>query len=410
MTKILFLIVSMVFFSESSIGLQTVLKVGNETMLYQRLHSSSKYLHIPKRIFSSNLPDDQITFLGESKKMQVFSRPTYDRIAKYILSEDESVRVDILKAFTGIESLSSAKQVDEHYNPFDAFNRLRELINSYESKTLFEKINNSSTISVSLNGRKSKSTTEFLKDLANLHKDISSAFPDQRHRSTVDFICKTAFGYITIEFQVAKQDHWDKRALSYIASIFGNQLRTEDNYGDIKDVIGINLLGDGSTPYWKDGRFKRDYTFIDQMGSENKIPSLRLIQYSLGDVNLNHKDLKENEHLKQWIEFFKSAHEKHTIPQSIDENVKKAYDMIRVDNLKKTHPELLIASDEFFASLTEHDQAVKEKGLEEGMAKANQELAKKLNRKGMDSKEIAELTGLNEEEVLKLKNHDSTKE
>ena len=67
-----------------------------------------------------------------------------------------------------------------------------------------------------------------------------------------------------------------------------------------------------------------------------------------------------------------------------------------VDTLKKSHPDLLKASDEFFASLTEHDKAVKEKGLEE--------VAKKLIRKGMDLKEISELTGISEVEVLKLKN------
>ena len=140
----------------------------------------------------------------------------------------------------------------------------------------------------------------------------------------------------------------------------------------------------------------RDYTFINQRGSNHKIPAMRLIQYSLGDVDFNHEDLKQNDRLRQWIEFFKSAHEKESMPPSIDEPVKKAYEMIRVDTLKKSHPDLLKASDEFFASLTEHDKAVKEKGLEE--------VAKKLIRKGMDLKEIAELTGISEVEVLKLKN------
>ena len=86
------------------------------------------------------------------------------------------------------------------------------------------------------------------------------------------------------------------------------------------------------------------------------------------------------------------------MPPSIDEPVKKAYEMIRVDTLKKSHPDLLKASDEFFASLTEHDQAVRDnKALK---------VAKKMILKGMDVKEIAELTGISvsEVEVLKLKN------
>lgn len=393
MTKRLLLFVSLFILGEDSIGLQTLL---SEQFLSRSFHTASRYSQTQKRFFSSTSPIDPTQSSGVSKNMQVFSRPTYDRIAKYILSEDESVRVDILRAFTGISTLSSAIQLDEHYNPFDPLHNLRKLINSSSSQNLFDTIRDSSTIELSIDGKKNKQAPEILRGLSVLYGDLAHAFPDGRYRSTVDFLCETDFGYITIEFQVAKQDYWDKRALAYIANIYGNQLRPEKNYNQIQNVIGVNLLGDGSAPYWKDGDFMRDYTFIDQRSCKHKIPALRLIQYSLGDVDFNHPDLKENEHLRQWIEFFKSAHEKESMPPTIDDSVRKAYEMIRVDTLKKEHPDLLKASDEFFASLTEHDQAVKEKGLEE--------VAKKLIRKGMDSKEIAELTGISEVEVLKLKN------
>ena len=396
MTKKLFLFVSLFILSEDSIGLQTLLKEGSEQFLSRSLHTFSRYSHAPKRFFSSKPPIDPATPSGVSKSMQVFTRPTYDRIAKYVLSEDESVRVDILRAFTGISTLSSATQLDEHYNPFDPLHNLRKLINSTSSQNLFETIRDSSTMELSIDGKKNNKAPEILRGLSILYGDLAHAFPDSRYRSTVDFLCETDFGYITIEFQVAKQDYWDKRALAYIASIYGNQLRPEKDYIQIQNVIGVNLLGDGSAPYWKDGDFMRDYIFMNQRGSKHKIPAMRLIQYSLGDVDFNHEDLKQNDRLRQWIEFFKSAHEKESLPPSIDEPVKRAYEMIRVDTLKKSHPDLLKASDEFFASLTEHDKAVKEKGLEE--------VAKKLIRKGMDLKEISELTGISEVEVLKLKN------
>jgi len=53
----------------------------------------------------------------KEKEMQVFARPTYDRIAKHILCSDESVRLDVLKCFTGINSIVSATQLDSNYNP-----------------------------------------------------------------------------------------------------------------------------------------------------------------------------------------------------------------------------------------------------------------------------------------------------
>ena len=393
MNKILFAFVSFFILSQDSISLQNLLKVGSDQFFSRSLNNFYNYNQNPKRFISKISLNDQISGLEGSKKMQVFSRPTYDRIAKYILSEDESVRVDILRAFTGISTLSSATQLDEHYNPFDPLHNLRKLINSTSSQNLFDTIRNSSTIELSIDGKQNKQAPEILRGLSILYGDLSHAFPDGRYRSTVDFLCETDFGYVTIEFQVAKQDYWDKRALAYIASIYGNQLRPEKDYNQIQNVIGVNLLGDGSAPYWKDGDFMRDYTFMNQRGSTHKIPAMRLIQYSLGDVDFNHKDLKENDRLKQWIEFFKSAHEKETMPPSIDEPVKKAYEMIRVNTLKEKHPDLLKASDEFFASLTEHDKAVREKGI--------QEVASRLISDGMPLEKVIKITGLSKEQIRK---------
>jgi predicted transposase/invertase (TIGR01784 family) len=398
MNKILFAFVSFFILSEASISLQNLLKTGSDHFFSRSLNTASRYHQNPKRFLSNTSLNDQISGLEGSKKMQVFSRPTYDRIAKYVLSEDESVRVDILRAFTGISTLSSATQLDEHYNPFDPLHNLRKLINSTSSQNLFDTIRNSSTIELSIDGKPNKQAPEILRGLSILYGDLSHAFPDGRYRSTVDFLCETDFGYITIEFQVAKQDYWDKRALAYIASIYGNQLRPEKDYNQIQNVIGVNLLGDGSAPYWKDGDFMRDYTFMNQRGSTHKIPAMRLIQYSLGDVDFNHKDLKENDRLKQWIEFFKSAHEKETMPPSIDEPVKKAYEMIRVNTLKEKHPDLLKASDEFFASLTEHDKAVREKGIQEALEK----VATNMLNSGKTIDDIVQMTGFSKDQIEKL--------
>jgi predicted transposase/invertase (TIGR01784 family) len=390
--------VSFFILSQDSIGLQNLLKVGSDQFFSRSLNNVYNYNQNSKRFLSNISLKDQISGLEGSKKMQVFSRPTYDRIAKYILSEDESVRVDILRAFTGISTSSSATQLDEHYNPFDPLHNLRKLINSTSSQNLFDTIRNSSTIELSIDGKQNKQAPEILRGLSILYGDLSHAFPDGRYRSTVDFLCETDFGYVTIEFQVAKQDYWDKRALAYIASIYGNQLRPEKDYNQIQNVIGVNLLGDGSAPYWKDGDFMRDYTFMNQRGSTHKIPAMRLIQYSLGDVDFNHKDLKENDRLKQWIEFFKSAHEKETMPPSIDEPVKKAYEMIRVNTLKEKHPDLLKASDEFFASLTEHDKAVREKGIQEAFEK----FAKNMLNSGKTIEDIVQMTGFSKDQIEKL--------
>jgi hypothetical protein len=165
MTKRIFLFVSLFILSEDSIGLQTLLKGGSEQFFSRSLHSASRRYQSPKRFFSSTPLNDQIPVSGVSNSMQVFTRPTYDRIAKYVLSEDESVRVDILRAFTGISTLSSATQLDEHYNPFDPLHNLRKLINSTSSKNLFETIRDSSTMEPSIDGKKNNKAPEILRGL-----------------------------------------------------------------------------------------------------------------------------------------------------------------------------------------------------------------------------------------------------
>ena len=404
MIKIISAFFFLFVFSNTSWSSQGLLILGTEKGFFRGLQRVSLRLNIPVRLFSTDSFDDKKSKTETKIMHQVFSRPTHDRIAKYILSEDETVRIDVLKAFTGIDSLTSARQLDEHYNPFDPLYNLRKLINSASSQEVFGMVTDSSDVEVFIDGKKNKKASEFLKGLGGLYSDLSHAFPSQRNPSTVDFLCETDFGFITIEFQVAKKDYWDKRALAYISSIYGNQLRTRDDYVQIQNVIGVNLLGDGSTPYWKDGGFVRDYIFSDQRNSKNKIPSLRLIQYSLGDAELSHPDLKKNEKLRQWIEFFKSAHEKKSTPPLVDEPVKKAYDMIRVDKLKSGRPDLLKSADEFFSSLTEHDKAVEEKGIEKGIEKTQIEIAKKLiENSKLNDQEISEASGLSLETVKALK-------
>lgn len=178
--------------------------------------------------------------LEKGKAMQVFSRPTYDRIAKHILSTDESVRVDILKSFTGLNSIHTATQLDEHYNPFDPFSSM----NSSSTQALVKNIRSASNIKLLLEGKENSNAPDFLRELGTLYGDIIHAFPDDKYRSTVDFLCETDFGYVTIAFQVAKQDYWDKRALADAANIYGDQLMINQDFSQIKDVIGINLLGD----------------------------------------------------------------------------------------------------------------------------------------------------------------------
>ena len=219
----------------------------------------------------------------------------------------------------------------------------------------------------------------------------------------MDFHCETEVGEVTITFRVGQPNLWDKRALAYVAEIYGDQLEQSNDYAAIREVIGVYLLGDGDTAYWHEsGKFMRKYVVRDEYDHENTIPSLRLFQYSLGDVNLNHPDLQKNERLKQWLDFFKSAHEKQSIPDELSEPVKKAYDMMRINTLKKVYPDFLRTPAEYFATFTEHDNDVREEGLRLGEQRALKAIAKKMQENNKSLQEIIKFTGLSEEEIKNL--------
>lgn len=62
----------------------------------------------------------------------------------------------------------------------------------------------------------------------------------------LDLLCKLANGeLVLVELQVIPQDFWDQRALAYCSSVYCRQLSKGSTWGDLKRVIGINILGGG---------------------------------------------------------------------------------------------------------------------------------------------------------------------
>ena len=98
----------------------------------------------------------------------------------------------------------------------------------------------------------------------------------------------------------------------------------------------------------------------------HRLDRLQLIQYSLGDVKFDHQDFKKNKNLKDVLEFFKEAHHKNKIPENIDENLKKGYELVNIERLKKEQPELLEEAFKVYYGGDEHDAAVARKAKQEG--------------------------------------------
>lgn len=376
--KIFFLFFCFFIFSEDSLGLQNVLRSSGDICLSQSSRNFYKFFHLPKVFFSDNSrlsKRNPISALSNTKK--VFACPTHDDISKHIFCHDESVRVAILKAFTGIQSLSSATLIDRLDNPFDPILKLRRLVSSIESQRIFDSVKNSLKIDLFLDDKKVYHALEFLKGLVVSYEDFSHAFPYHRSHSVVDFLCETNSGNVTIEFQVSKQDHWDKRILGLLSSLYRSE--NVKDYEKIQDLIGAYLSGiydnkranivkikddifsldtlnveSNDTP-----KFIRNYIFVDKNISSNKIPVLNFMHYSLSDANLEDTYFEKNHHLKQWVEFFLSAHKRKSMPPSIDGPLRKAYEMIKFDVLKREFPDIpedqpLYEEKKFFLFIVKH--------------------------------------------------------
>jgi len=350
----------------------------------------------------------------QPKRKQMFSPPIYDQTAKYVFKENEQLRIYLLSALSGINNIIKADILDDHLNPLNPYFNLRKLLNSNETKDFFNQV-----------AQHPEQHPKCLQDLASHFEDLRASFPLPDRNSQVDFLCKTNEGhYITIEFQLAKQDFWDSRALAYVSSIYGNQLKKGGKWEDLNKVIGINLLGDGSTPYWNTGEFRRHYAFQNQLDHHRKIDGIELIQYSLGDVNLQNEDLLKNKPLHDTLRFFKNAANETKVPEDIDEILKRAYELVNVEYLKINKPELYQLSEDFFEQYDLHNKELFGKGLIEGIEKGKQEGLAEGEARGIekgreegaintarnmiakaigDNKLIADITGLTEEQIEKLR-------
>jgi predicted transposase/invertase (TIGR01784 family) len=245
-----------------------------------------------------------------------------------------------------------------------------------------------------------------LLDLAFYKRDLRSAFPSAERNSQMDILCETNTGLVTIEFQIAKQEYWDDRAMAYIAGVYARQLvpglkwETES----LDRVMGINLLGDGSLSYWGKQHYRRHYQMADtRLGLH--LPHLQLIQYSLGDVESTHADWKDprNKALFDTLEFFKAAHEKEEVPQDVAESLRKGYALVSVSQMKEEVPSILEEQTTFFASLQQHDSLLKQLGEER---KATQ-IAKGMMEDGLPDSTIAKYTGLSLEALSAMRHQDA---
>jgi len=110
-----------------------------------------------------------------------------------------------------------------------------------------------------------------------------------------------------IEMQVRKYENYPKRSLYYLCKMYGDQLKSGDDYGELHPVIGIHFLDYRQFPDHSGFHYHfrlRDKDCPDLVFTDD----LSLHIFELRGIEKHMKEKKMTD-LLEWLHFFNHAHE-----------------------------------------------------------------------------------------------------
>ena len=227
---------------------------------------------------------------------------------------------------------------------------------------------------------------------------------------------------VNIEMQRDSQSYYTKRVLLYAGGLIRGELKAGDKYEDLKDVIMINIL---------------DFTIFNDIEDVHTIWKLKEINHldkkALEGLEIHFVELDKFRNskpdmynkLNQWLALIDTENKK-WMEVAMEENKKIKEAKEKVDDFMSEEDARRITElrekwrldyDSSISSATKKGIAIGEKkgmaiGKKDGIAigkaklnKAKHDIAKKLLNKNLTIQEIKEITGLNEKEILKIKNN-----
>lgn len=373
----------------------------------------------------SSFPLDREPPVKRTRTSQTYGIPTYDALFKYVLSQD-NIRPSFFHAFVPGLKITSSRRLDEHMNPLQELQLLREFIHRKDTAEAVSRISSSpgvclGVVASSADFTKDDLATTFLHEMVGHFEDIKRAFPRAKYDGTMDFVCSLDTGdYALVEMQVIPQDYWDRRALAYVAAFYGNQLRRGDKWEHhIQKVIGINILGGGKDDkvHWSDtpSQYVRHYKFQEQLheaAPKRYIDGIELLQYSI--MNAPDTALESDCEKQDWVTFFKRGHrmsEEQVREQIKTPAVLAAFEKSKLSSMPGDVRTAYDNEDKQYDKYSQHTAAEVAKGEAKGKAEARAEAkAGLLNAarilktlKTMTDSEIAAQLGLTEADVAEIK-------
>jgi predicted transposase/invertase (TIGR01784 family) len=349
-------------------------------------------------------------------RSQIYAIPTYDAAFKWVLSNDD-IRPSFFHAFIPGITIKSSERLDEHMNPIEKLQILREFLNKKATSDIVNGLAGSGAyvVTPSIQGKKptrDDAATAFLMEMVARFDELKTSFPKPRYDGTMDFVCRLDNDdYALVEMQVIPQDYWDRRALAYAAAFYGNQLARGEAWKHIRKVIGVNILGGGrdAKVHWSDtpGHFMRHYKFEDQLNGKGRyIDGIELIQYSV----MQAPSVLASQEQQDWITFLREAQymsEAEVKTQIKTKAVLDAFDRAKFSKLPPSVQVAYEAEDKEYNRYSKHTAEEVSKGKAEGklegeFAKAREIALEMLKDKEPDEK-IMKYSKLTADELAKLK-------
>ena len=222
-----------------------------------------------------------------------------------------------------------------------------------------------------------------------------------------------------VEMQVQDQHNIDKRSPTYLTKIYSDQLKEGEQYIEVKKVVVINIL---NFNYYKRNSYHSVARMMFEESKENEKVDLGYIvedKYATKDLEMHFielpkfrkKDPDMSNKLEQWLCLICDEEDKIKMAESKNEEIEKAkkeleklamnpedrelYEL----RLKAIRDEMNIRYSGYIDGMAEGEA----KGRAEGKNERNIEIAKNMLKENVNIQFISKMTGLNLEEIEKLK-------
>ncbi|MBO3339121.1 Rpn family recombination-promoting nuclease/putative transposase [Clostridium perfringens] len=249
-----------------------------------------------------------------------------------------------------------------------------------------------------------------IKDVEIKNNDIDKDFIEDKF-SRLDVKATTSNKeHINIEIQVKNEYNMIQRTLYYWSKMYSEQIQNRDNYSKLERTVCINIL---NFKYLKNDKYHNAYR-LKEITSNEELTDLQEIHFiELPKFNeIGNKEYVENvekmDALEKWLEFLVEP-ESNTVRQLelSNEEIKLAKsELYRLSMDSKEREQYNMREKAIYDRISALENAEakgKKEGKLEGKLESKLEVVKESLSQVLEISLISKITGLSEEEILKIK-------